>query len=669
MTASGDEVGRRVLMLMPTQKDAERTASLLHDALIPSVVCGDLTALCRALREGAGAALITDEALASDSAGQLAESVRTQPSWSSIPFIMLARDVIGTPLERAATDTLGNVVVVERPVQARTLASVVLSALRSRSHQYNIRDALLTLERRTTELRKQEERLQFALSAGKLGSWELELSTQTMKCSELCKLNFGRPVDQEFTYAELHETVHPLDRARVRAAIEHTLKTGADYDIEYRIGWHDGTTHWVLVRGRVAYDDQHEPTHMIGISLDVTARKLLEQALVQSQSELGLQADQLLAADRRKDEFLATLAHELRNPLAPIRTGLDVLRATSEPRVATHTMAVMDRQLAHMVRLIDDLLDVSRITRGKLELKQENIALADVIDAAIEASRPSIEERAHTLHVTLPPSAVWLNADLTRMAQVISNLLNNASKYTDRAGAIDLSARLDGDEVVIQVRDSGIGIPRESLDSVFEMFSQVDQSPHPSQGGLGIGLALVRSLVEMHGGRVSAESEGLGRGSTFCVRLPTVSSTLLAEAQPSLESAHSPVARTILVVDDNQDAAALLSLMMQSAGHRTFTASDGSEALDVARANSPHAIFLDIGMPGMNGYEVARRLRSEPQFESTVLIALTGWGSRDDKQKAMDAGFDFHLTKPVDSKDVHRLLDQLARRADARQHP
>jgi signal transduction histidine kinase/ActR/RegA family two-component response regulator len=658
MAACTDSVEGRVLVLMPTGNDAGHTALLRSEENLPIVTCSDLATLCQELRAGAGAVLLTDEALRLDTSGQLAAAVRAQPTWSAVPFIVVAREDAGRDLEHEASDALLNLIVVERPVHTRTLVSLVLSALRGRRHQYQIRDAIRARERHAAELLEQDERLRFALSAGRLGSWELELATRQMKCSELCKTNFGRPTNLPFSYQDLHQIVHPLDQARVESALARSLATGADYDIEYRVLWPDGTTHWVLVRGRVAYDEAKRPLRMLGVSLDITERKFMHEALQQSEWELARQADQLRTADRRKDEFLATLAHELRNPLAPVRTGLDLLSLSPDPEATKQTLAVMHRQLGHMVRLIDDLLDVSRITRGKLELKREQVSLRSAVDAAVEASRPFIEEKRHSLRVSLPEQAIALHADLTRIAQVISNLLNNASKYSNPGGVIELSARVEAEHAVIEVRDNGIGIPPDSLEDVFEMFSQVNRTLDRSQGGLGIGLALVRRVVEMHGGHVSASSEGLGRGSTFTVRLPHVEQTAQLRTEPSQELGRATTGKLILVVDDNRDAADLLSLMLQHAGHRTLTAEDGPEALAVAAANVPQVIFLDIGMPGMSGYEVARVLRKDVRFAQTALVALTGWGSRDDKRKAMEAGFDFHLTKPVDARDVHGVLAQ-----------
>lgn len=367
--------------------------------------------------------------------------------------------------------------------------------------------------------------------------------------------------------------------------------------------------------------------------------------------------EQVREQDQRKDEFLATLAHELRNPLAPIRTGLTVLKLVDSPEDMAAAREMMERQVGHMVRLIDDLLDVSRITRGKVELKPERVDVRDVIDAALEVTRPIVEANNHELIIAPLDQALPIVADPTRIAQVISNLLNNAAKYTPRGGRIELSVARDDAFVEIAVRDNGLGIAPEMLHKVFEMFTQVGRTIDQAQGGLGIGLALVTRLVEMHGGTVKAESEGHGQGSRFIVRLPLAAPQSPAAAvgpAAATPGAHAP--RRILVVDDNVDGAKSLALLLKLAGHTTSIAYSGPAALERARSFAPEVVFLDIGLPGMNGYEVARRLRAEPNGAALTLVALTGWGTDDDRKRAHDAGFDHHLTKPVDAAQVHALL-------------
>lgn len=365
--------------------------------------------------------------------------------------------------------------------------------------------------------------------------------------------------------------------------------------------------------------------------------------------------------DRRKDEFLATLAHELRNPLAPIRTGLEVLKRTAkmESPAARKARDIMDRQLGHMVRLIDDLLDVSRISRGKVALKREHIQVRTIVDHALDASRPHLEAAQHRLIVDLPDDEIWVDGDLTRLAQVISNLLNNAAKYTTPGGTIRLSVSTDKDDVFIRVIDSGTGIPSEMLSEIFGLFAQANRTLDRAQGGLGIGLSLVRMLVEMHDGAVMAASDGIGKGSTFTVRLPMQFSTGRKSSSNEEETRHSN-ARRILVVDDNVDGAETLALMLELAGHETRTVHDGEGALEAARSFAPDLVFLDIGLPGINGYEVAGLIRADAQLRNVMLIALTGFGGDDDKQRTLQAGFDLHLTKPVSCSAVEQAIARVA---------
>ena len=374
--------------------------------------------------------------------------------------------------------------------------------------------------------------------------------------------------------------------------------------------------------------------------------------------------DSLREQDKRKDEFLATLAHELRNPLAPVRTGLEILKVAGDGEQAKTARDMMERQLGHMVRLVDDLMDVSRVSRGQMELKPEKLTIQVVLDMAFETSRPLVEGGRHELSISLPKEALHVIADLTRLAQMFSNLINNAAKYTPEGGRIDLCADRDGEHVVVRVTDTGVGIPQEMLSKVFDLFTQVGQTLDRSQGGLGIGLSLVRRLAEMHGGTVGADSPGPGLGSTFTVRLPLApaESDEPENLNESTEPAENVVSlQRVLVVDDNVDGAESLAMLLQLFGHETRTVHTGPDALTAVRDFLPDVVFLDIGLPGMNGYEVAKRLRQDAGLVTPMLVALTGWGSEDDRRRAREAGFDGHLTKPVDPATVREILRNCAR--------
>ncbi len=383
------------------------------------------------------------------------------------------------------------------------------------------------------------------------------------------------------------------------------------------------------------------------ITRDITESKRAEAALRET--------------DRRKDEFLATLAHELRNPLAPIRQAALVSRAEGASDAQKRwSHDVISRQVHHMSLLLDDLLDVSRITRGTLELRLEMADLRDIVDAAVEAARPSIDAKRHGFSVQLPDHPLQILVDPLRMAQILSNLLTNAAKYTDAAGRIELRAHYSDEQVTVVVTDSGIGIPRAAIKSVFEMFSQVKSAQDRSEGGLGIGLALAKGLVELHGGSIEARSAGIGRGSQFIMRLPRRAHDIKSTSDAA-RGRHAPAApRRILVADDNRDAAESLAMLLQIDGHELRVEYDGRGAMAAFADFTPQVALLDIGMPGFNGYEVARRVREREAGDAVVLIALTGWGQERDREMALAAGFNHHFTKPIDPERIHEILRGLA---------
>jgi two-component system CheB/CheR fusion protein len=445
------------------------------------------------------------------------------------------------------------------------------------------------------------------------------------------------------------DIIHPDDAERVLADYRPAKERRAEYRDALRLRRHDGAYRWFEVVGAPRSEGGRFAGY-VGCSIDVHDRKMAE--------------DSLREADRRKDEFLAMLSHELRNPLAPILNAVGVLK---RPGLSDEQLewarGTIERQVENLTRLVDDLLDVSRITQGKIALKRENLDLTAVIARALETCRPIIEARNHKLTVNLPPRSVRLNGDLIRLAQVISNLLGNAAKYTDEGGAIRLTAETVNDEVVVRVEDNGTGIPAEDLPRVFDLFIQADRSLDRAQGGLGIGLTLARGVVEMHGGRLEVFSDGPGRGSEFVARFPAPADApgVACESSAVVKDAWTEASKTcrVLVVDDNVDSAESLSVALAMEGHKTKTAHDGPSALQLARAFRPQVTLLDIGLPGMNGYEVARKLRKQPGGRKTTLIALTGYGQEEDRRKSKEAGFDHHLTKPVDYDTLASLINSL----------
>jgi PAS domain S-box-containing protein len=408
----------------------------------------------------------------------------------------------------------------------------------------------------------------------------------------------------------------------------------------------DGRRVHVSVTMSPVRDDSGRVIGASKVARDISERKRLDEALRE--------------ADRRKDEFLATLAHELRNPLAPIRHSLEILlRSEGDPRLFRHATDILGRQLSHMIRLVDDLLDVSRITRDKLQLRKSRVELSSIIEHAVEASRPLAERDQQMIEVSLPLEPIYLDADPVRMAQVFSNLFNNACQYTEPGGRIWLTAEQHGHEAVLVVRDSGIGMPADQLDGIFEMFTQVEDDSERPRRGLGIGLTLVRRLVQLHGGTVTARSEGRGLGSEFEVRLPVLESKERDDKPEPVPPPRETPPRCMLVVDDNRDSAESIATLLQMSGHRIHIAHDGLAAVEAAEHYRPDVVLLDVGLPKMSGIDACRRIREHVWGKGMVIVALTGWGQEHDRRNTREAGFDAHLVKPVDFGDLLQLLSAL----------
>ena len=514
-----------MLILAPTSKDAALSRKILEEAGLECVLCRDVGELCGGIDDGAGVAMLGEEALTAESLNLLRLAIRRQPAWSDFPLLILTEEGADSEVVLRTLETLGNVTLLERPVRVPALVSSVRAALRARRRQYQIRD-------------------------------------------------------------------HLSENNRVAAA--------------------------------------------------------------------------LMDADRRKDEFLAILAHELRNPLAPLRNALEAMRLKPHDREAAHwARALMERQVGQMVRLIDDLLDLSRVSRGRIDLKHERAELATLVQGALDVCGPGIAHSGHKLTVDLPSETIPLTCDPTRLVQVICNLLSNAAKYTPAGGHITLSARRRAGMLEISVRDTGMGIPADMLARVFDMFTQVPHAIERSQGGLGIGLTLVKRLVEMHGGSVEARSAGPGLGAEFIVRLPERSAEPALPGVAVLAPSEAPARHRILVADDNRDAADSLAFMLRIAGHDVRTAYDGQQAVDLVETFRPQLALLDLGMPRLNGYEAARRLRQTAHGREMQLIALTGWGQPDDRARSLAAGFDHHVVKPVDPSLLQRLLAAPREESDA----
>jgi PAS domain S-box-containing protein len=488
-----------------------------------------------------------------------------------------------------------------------------------------------------------QRRLSLALRAGRSGTFDWDITSDRSGWSaELLELHGFKSGDFAGSQQEWQGCIHPEDREHVLASFENA---SADDEVvlDYRIRRHDtGEVRWLHCRGRVTHDALGHPARMVGINVDITEQKRAEEALRD--------------ADRRKDEFLAMLAHELRNPLAPIRYVAHLLaHENADLKIIRRNGDILLRQVNHLVRLLDDLLDAARISRGKIEIRREPLNAETALQRAMEAMQPMLGAKRQTLRYTPSPSTLPLLGDPIRLEQVFFNLLSNASKYSPEHAPIHVSAGLEHGRAMFRVRDEGAGIEASMLTRVFDLFLQADQSLDRPQGGLGIGLTIVKRVVELHGGRVEARSEGLGRGSEFVVELP-----LATAEQPAAQRArdYQVVARRVLVVEDNDDSAQMLCALLRSDGHQVSTAHDGGEALNQLDSFAPDWVLMDIGLPGMDGYAVVGIMRQRNSGKSARIYALTGYGHPEDRDMALRSGFDGHLTKPVDPDNLLRLLSE-----------
>ena len=518
----------------------------------------------------------------------------------------------------------------------------------------------VTEQRRVEQaLREKEWMLVQSQRMAQVGSWELDLarlddlSVNPLRWSDEIFSIFGyAPGSVEVTNALFFSAVSDRDRGMIEAAVDRSLKSGEPYEVRHEIRRPDGSVRWVHQWAEVERDAEGRPVRMLGTCQDVTNQRQLEQALRDA-------LEQLRVEGRRKDEFLAMLAHELRNPLAPVLSAVEVLgvgRPSDE--VLASQREVVARQVRHMKRLLDDLLDVARVSQGKIVLRRQAVDLVDVLLQAVEVARPAVAARHHELSIQLPQRPLHVAGDPTRLTQVFANLLHNAAKYTDTGGQVTLEAVEADGQALVRVRDTGVGMAPELLERVFDLFTQDDRSLDRAQGGLGIGLTLARSLVEMHGGRIGAASDGPGRGSVFTVTLPLRAEPRLDPPPAGRDPARAHRRTRVLIVDDNVDGAESLALLLRMSGHEVTVANDGPAAIAAAHATRPRIVLLDIGLPGMDGYQVAAELRRAGL--DTTLIALTGYGRDEDVRRSREVGFARHLVKPVDAATLESLLDRYA---------
>ena len=541
--------------------------------------------------------------------------------------------------------------------------ALVLGALRQHelteaSEKLNEQLRLEIIERKQAEdaLRQSEERFRALFDWGPVAMYSCSTSGAIQEFNRRAVTLWGREPkrgDTDERFGNLFKfylpdgTFLPHDQTSMTKVLSGLLP--AAYDQEIVIERPDGSRITVIANIVPIKDSQGTITGAIKCFSDITERSRLEK-------EIKEQARTLADLDRRKDEFLAMLSHELRSPLAPISSAVQLLSLQkNENKIQQEARQIIERQVMQLRHLVDDLLEISRITSGRVVLRQERITVSTIVEWAVEAVQPLVKELRHELNVSMPPEPIWLNADAARLEQVLVNLLTNAAKYTDKGGHIKLTAQQEGNTAVLRVSDTGIGISTELLPNIFDLFTQAERSLDRSQGGLGIGLSLVRQLVELHKGTVEAHSI-LGQGSEFVVRLPVMSALLQLPSSPALKTNPGNEKCRVLVVDDNIDAAQSLAMLVEISGHETQVAYDGPSALKTALTWQPDVVLLDIGLPGLNGYEVAMRIRQESKRKDIVLVALTGYGQESDRKKSQDAGFDHHLVKPADFDEVERIL-------------
>jgi PAS domain S-box-containing protein len=627
----------RVLLLPATKRDAEVTSALLTREEIPFASCQNASSLARELEGGVGAILMTDDALADPAIEQVLEALGRQPPWSDVPAIVLCGHDQLPKLAAVAMRALRNVTVLERPTTSRTLISAVKAAVRARARQYQMREQFRTLQESEAAVRLRERQLHTLAENTPDILSRFDRQLRHVYVNQAAAEATGLTLEQFLGRTHREIGMPPALCDRWEAALRETFADGQRRRLAFSYPSQAGARH---------YDSLLIPE--IGDSGAIET--VLSVAHDSTETERSAQV--LEEANRRKDEFLAMLAHELRNPLAPIRNASEILaRKLADDPQMKKTVNLVKRQVTHLARLVDDLLDVSRITQGRIELRRAPQELAPILAQARETVEPLLREKQHVLLVSTSFEPLYVYGDQARLVQSVANVLTNAAKYTDPGGEIRLELRRQGDYAVIAISDSGVGIAPELLPRVFDLFVQGDRSLDRSQGGLGIGLSVVKRLVEMHQGRVMAFSDGPALGSIFEIHLPFIEAPERSLTRPSARTVHP---KRILIVDDNVDAANSLAEILQIDGHITDVVYTGKDALSHAVACPADVILLDIGLPDMNGYEVAARIR--PKIGPVQLIALTGYGQTEDVRRATEAGFDAHLIKPVDFDALARIL-------------
>jgi two-component system CheB/CheR fusion protein len=580
----------------------------------------------------------------------LAWTFSTRSAGSIQALATMARD-LGLGKESAALSAVGEKNIATPIVEIETLREAFLNAARLIQDRANERDRV------ESSLRRVSQRLELAQEAANIGSFERDLQTNAVEWSASMEKLFGLPRGGfSGTYADFRKLVHPDDIVGIERAMQNSIATSSPFEVEYRVMRSDGAACWMASRGRIISDKGSR--RVIGVNIDITARKRAEEELRQLIAERQAAEHALREADRRKDEFLAMLGHELRNPLNVISTSLELLRSSDEGEAESAELHEMvTAQIAHMVRLVDDLLDVSRITHGNIRLELKPCDLTALARDTLEEHRGLFDRSGLSLSADLPKRPLWVLGDWTRLKQVIGNGLQNAIKFTDRGGTVAVTlTKAEGENTaVLSIRDTGVGIDEEMLTRAFEPFSQAESGVRRSSGGLGLGLAVVKGLIDLHNGNVTLRSAGIGKGAELTIRLPL---TELAPAKPECETRAEPTGCSyrILLIEDNVMGARTMRLLLTRLGHEVEVAHTGREGIQAARRFDPQVVLCDIGLPDLDGFAVARSLREESVTAGAYLIALSGYGQAEYQRKALEAGFNLHLTKPVHIDHLTELL-------------
>jgi signal transduction histidine kinase/CheY-like chemotaxis protein len=665
----------RVLLFVPTKKDAEVTRSLLAQGGLSSHVCQSIEQLSEEIRTGAGAVLLTEEAIASQAVTALLVALQEQHEWSDLPVVILMPGGAQSPKAEEVLNTLTNVTVLERPAPSRSVLSAVQAAVRARRRQYEIQAQLTAIQRAEARSRQLQLELENAVNASDLGTFYCEIPLGKIVWNERCKAHFWLPPDADVDFDRFYSIIHPEDRERTRIAVEACVFDHQIYDIEYRTVSRTGKIRWLRASGRTTYDQNDNPVRFDGTTQDITQRKEMEEErgiLLGSERAARMEAER---ANRLKDEFLATLSHELRTPLNAISGWTELLKQEPDDvGTVKEGVAAIERNVRAQAQLIEDLLDMSRIASGKVRLDVKPINIAEVVNAAIETVAPAARAKGVTLRPILDTKPCVVSADPGRLQQVIWNLLSNGVKFTPKGGEVQVVLELVNSTVQISISDSGEGIPPEFLPHIFERFSQADGSPSRRHGGLGLGLSIVKTLTEMHGGSVAVESEGKGKGSTFRLILPVrVASAneseryLAGPEQSSIAIQRSGMpalaGARVLVVDDEPDARQILRRLILGNGGTAELAASAQEAESLIPTFHPDVIVSDIGMPGSDGYTFIRDMRRKGI--TTPAVALTAFARAEDRIRAIQAGFQFHLSKPIDPAELMTVVASLSGRLGA----